>query len=110
MKLPLQRADEFNADFDQQYRWYVEKAGAEVAERFLRAVADTLPLLADQPDLGRRRKFRHPLLRDLRSFRVERPFQKILIFYRVNENILQAWRLMHGARDLPRRLVESRGE
>ena len=106
MKLSLQRADEFNTDFDQQYRWYEEQAGEELAERFFRAVADTLPRLAEQPDLGRRRKFRHPLLRDLRSFQVERPFQKILIFYRVNENILQAWRLMHGARDLPRRLVE----
>lgn len=107
MKLSLQRADEFNADFDQQYRWYVEQAGEELAERFLRAVADTLPMLAERPDLGRRRKFRHPMLRGLRSFQAERPFQKILIFYRVNENILQAWRLMHGARDLPRRLAES---
>jgi hypothetical protein len=56
--------------------------------------------------VARRRKFRHPLLRDLYSFPVEHPFQKILIFYRVTENILQAWRLMHGARDLPHRLVE----
>jgi toxin ParE1/3/4 len=106
MKLSLQRADEFNADFEQQYRWYADQAGEEIAERFLRAVADTLPRLAEQPDLGRRRKFRHPLLRDLFSFPVERPFQKILIFYRVTENTLQAWRLMHGARDLPRRLAE----
>ena len=45
MKLSLQRADEFNADFDQQYRWYAEQAGEELAERFLRAVADTLPRL-----------------------------------------------------------------
>ena len=106
MKPSPQRADEFNADFDQQYRWYAEQAGEKLAERFLRAIADTLPLLAEQPDLGRRRKFRHPMLRDLRSFQVERPFQNILIFYRVNENTLQAWRLMHGARDLPRRLAE----
>ena len=104
--MSLQRADEFNADFDQQYSWYVEKAGEEIAERFLRAVANTLPLLAERPDSGRRRKFRNPMLRDLYSFQVERPFQKILIFYRVDGNILQAWRLMHGARDLPRRLVE----
>ena len=101
MKLTLQRADEFNADFEQQYRWYADQAGEEIAERFLRAVANTLPLLAERPDLGHRRKFRHPILRDLR------PFQKILIFYRVTENTLQAWRLMHGARDLPRRLVET---
>jgi plasmid stabilization system protein ParE len=46
------------------------------------------------------------MLRDLYSFQVERPFQNILIFYRVTENALQAWRLMHGSRDLPRRLVE----
>lgn len=106
MKLSLQRADEFNADFDHQYHWYVEKAGEEVAERFLRAVADTLPMLAERPDFGRPRKFRHPMLRRLYSFRVESPFQKILIFYRINGNVLEAWRLMHGARNLPRRLLE----
>jgi plasmid stabilization system protein ParE len=106
MKLTLQRADEFNADFDQQYRWYLEQAGEEVAERFLRAVPVTLRLLAEQADLGSRRKFRHPMLRDLRSFQVERPFNKTLIFYRVTENTLQAWRLMHGSQDLPRRLAE----
>jgi len=107
MKLTLQRADEFNADFDQQYRWYLEQAGDEVAEQFLQAVPVTLRLLAGQSDLGRRRKFRHPMLSNLYSFQVERPFNKILIFYRVTENTLQAWRLMHGARDLPRRLTES---
>lgn len=106
MKLSLQRADAFNTDFEQQYHWYADRAGEEIAERFLRAVADTLPRLAELPDLGRRRKFRHPMLRDLHSFQVERPFNKILIFYRVTGSTLQAWRLMHGSRDLPRRLVE----
>jgi toxin ParE1/3/4 len=106
MKVSLHRADEFNADFDQQYRWYLAEAGEEIAERFLRAATNTLLLLSEQPDLGPRRKFRHPLLHDLRSIQVEQPFQKVLIFYRVAENTLQAWRLMHGARDLPRRLVE----
>ena len=105
MKLPLHRAGEFNADFDQQYRWYLAEAGEEIAERFLRAATNTL-LLSEQPDLGRRRKFRHPLLHDLRSIQVEKPFQKILIFYRHNATELSAERLMHGTRDLPRRLVE----
>jgi len=109
MKLSLQRAGEFNADFEQQYCWYADHAGEEIAERFLRAVADTLPRLAELPDLGRRRKFRHPMLHGLYSFQVERPFNKILIFYRVTENTLQAWRLMHGSRDLLRRLAELPG-
>jgi plasmid stabilization system protein ParE len=106
MKVSLHRADEFNADFDQQYRWYLAEAGEEIAERFLRAATNTLLLLSEQPDLGRRRKFRHPLLHGLCSMQVEKPFQKILIFYRHNATELSAERLMHGARDLPRRLSE----
>lgn len=106
MKLSLHRAEEFNADFDQQHRWYLENAGEELAERFVTAVENTLQFLSTQPDLGHRRKFRHPALAGIRSFRIELPFQKILIFYRHTTSELSAERLMHGARDLPRRLVE----
>jgi plasmid stabilization system protein ParE len=107
MKLSLHRAEEFNADFDQQHRWYLEQAGEELAERFLMAVEITLQSLLAQPDLGRRRKFRHPALAGIRSFQVESPFQKILVFYRHTAAELSAERLMHGARDLPRRLTET---
>ncbi|MGD0252904.1 MAG: type II toxin-antitoxin system RelE/ParE family toxin [Verrucomicrobiota bacterium] len=106
MKLSLHRAEEFNADFDQQHRWYLEQAGEELAERFVTAVENTLQFLPTQPDLGHRRKFRHPALVGIRSFRIEPPFQKILIFYRYTTSELSAERLMHGARDLPRRLAE----
>lgn len=106
MKLSLHRADEFNADFDQQHRWYLEQAGEELAERFLKAVKQTLESLLSQPDLGRLRKFRNPALADIRSFQVKSPFQKILIFYRHTATELSAERLMHGSRDLPRRLIE----
>ena len=106
MKLSLHRAEEFNADFDQQHRWYLEEAGEELAGRFVTAVENTLQFLLTQPDLGQRRKFRHPLLAGIRSFRVGPPFQKILIFYRHTATELSAERLMHGARDLSRRLVE----
>jgi toxin ParE1/3/4 len=109
MKLSLERSEQFTSDFDQQYRWYLGHSGERVAESFLNAVIDTLSALAAQPDSGRRRHFRHPALRDLRSVRVQRPFHKILIFYRSTADSLQAWRLMHGARDLPRRLVSPPG-
>jgi plasmid stabilization system protein ParE len=107
MKLSLHRAETFNADFDQQYRWYLEPAGEELAERFLMAVEDTLQSLLTQPDLGRRRNFRHPALAGIRSFQVKSPFQNILVFYRHTSTELSAERLMHGARDLPRRLAET---
>ena len=66
MTLALHRSDDFNRDVDLQYRWYLERAGEAVAERYLDAVLATLRLLATQPDLGRRRQFRHPNLQGIR--------------------------------------------
>lgn len=106
MNLAIKRTPQFHADVTNQFGWYFDKAGEELAWRFFNATDQTLSKLARQPDLGRRRKFRNPILHDLRSFQVDRPFQKILIFYRADGNVLEAWRLMHGARDLPRRLLE----
>lgn len=107
MKLLLHRAEKFNADFDQQYRWYLQQAGEELASRFLDALEITLEKLVMEPDLGRQRKFRNAALADICSFQIEKPFQKILIFYRHNVRELSAERLMHGARDLQKRLAES---
>jgi plasmid stabilization system protein ParE len=74
MSLALHRSEEFNRDFDLQYRWYLEQAGEAVAERYLQALLSTLRLLAAQPGLGRRRRFRHPALQSMRSFRLASPF------------------------------------
>jgi toxin ParE1/3/4 len=106
MSLALRRSDDFNHDFELSYRWYLEQAGEEVAESFLAAVLATLSQLATHPDLGVQRRFRHPSLRGIRSLKVEAPFGVILVFYRHTETELIAERLMHGARDLPRRLLE----
>ena len=106
MTLALQRSENFNRDFDLQYRWYLEQAGEAVAERYLQALLSTLRLVRMHPDLGRQRNFRHPALRSMRSFRLASPFEVHLIFYRHDAGQLFAERLMHGARDLPRRLVE----
>ena len=109
MSLAIQRASFFTADFKIQFAWYAEKAGPEVAWRFQSALDESLQKLSNRPDLGRIRHFRNRKLRGLRSYRVERPFKKLLIFYRVESDCLQAVRLMHGARDLPRRLNQPPG-
>lgn len=106
MSLAIRRASFFVADFANQFAWYVDKAGVSVAWRFQVALDGSLLKLSSQPDLGRLRHFRHPKLCNLRSYRVEPPFEKLLIFYRVDGDVLSAFRLLHGARDLPRRLVE----
>ena len=106
MSLAVQKAGLFEADVARHFGWYLEQANEEAAWRFLSSVDGTLFSLSRQPELGRRRHFRNPLLSDLRSFRVEPPFNKLLIFYRTSDDVLYAWRLMHGTRDRQRRLLE----
>jgi plasmid stabilization system protein ParE len=109
MTVALHRSDHFNEDFDLQYRWYLREAGEAIAERYFAAVLSTVRLLAQNPHIGRERKFRHEALKRLRSFRVERPFNRHVIFYRGTEAELSVERVMHGSRDLPRRLREAPG-
>ncbi len=106
MSLAIRQADWFIEDFDRQLRWYHKKAGATVAEGYLAAVQNTIEDLARQPELGRLRRFRHPLLQGMRSFRVGRPFHRHILFYRCEGDALIVERVMHGARNLPRRLLE----
>jgi plasmid stabilization system protein ParE len=73
MKLRLQRSDYFNQDFDIQYRWSLNKGGAELADRYLDALRATLNALVLQPGLGRLRNFKNPTLRDLPKRLAEHP-------------------------------------
>ena len=109
MSLALRRADFFLGDFARQYQWYLAEAGETIARRYLDAVWQTLEELAARPGLGRRRRFRHPSLQQLRSFRVRPPFDVHLIFYRYTDQELLVERLMSGRRNLARRLHEPPG-
>ncbi len=109
MSLAVAKAEVFQQDYAKQFTWYVDEAGPEVAQRFQTSLDQTLNKLARQSALGHLRHFRNPRLRDLRSFQVDRPFQRLLVFYRVSGDVLNAVRLMHGARDLRHRLVEPPG-
>jgi plasmid stabilization system protein ParE len=106
MSLKIKRSDWFIGDLEHYAAWYKSEASWEVAQRYLRAVSTTLFRLADMPGLGRPARFSAPVLRDLRFYLVERPFEKHLIFYRHDEATLYVERTIHGARDLPRRLTQ----
>ena len=109
MRLAIRKSAFFLDDLEIQFRWYEEEAGWEVAWRFLLVVDQTLGRLAEHSDLGRPRHFDHPELQGLRSFLAARPFHRHLIFYRYDDANLYAVRVMHGARDLPRRLHQFPG-
>lgn len=109
MSRGLQRAEFFERDFARQFAWYAREAGSTIAWRFHTGLGATLRRLASLPDLGRIRHFRDPRLAGLRSCPVDKPFGKLLIFYRATDDTLYAVRLIHGARDLPRRLLDIPG-
>jgi len=96
-------------DLELQFEWFADKAGEDIGERYLQAFRETKDSLCRQSDLGRIRKFRDLRLVGIRSFRIERPFEKHLIFYRVENDKLIIFRVLHGVRDLPRRLIDPPG-
>lgn len=105
MSLAIVIAQRAEQDMALQYTWYLDNADAEVAERYLIAIDQTIHRIAAYPDLGIRRHFRAPELSGIRSIQAARPFDKHLIFYQAGEQ-LSIERVMHGARDLPHRLLE----
>lgn len=106
MSVVVRKGELFLADLARQYFWYWEEANEEVARRFKISVDQSLEKIARQPTLGHVCHFSHRELQALRCFQVVAPFDRILIFYRVDDAGLEVWRLMHGSRDLPRRLRE----
>jgi plasmid stabilization system protein ParE len=106
MSLSVQRSPHFNQDFSLQAEWYARHGSEQVAHDYHAAVEQTIHLLKQQPELGRLRRFRHPELEAIRSFRVSPPFDRNILFYRFEEKFLYAERVLYGTRDLPRRLLE----
>jgi toxin ParE1/3/4 len=107
MSLAIHQADYFWADLLKQVDWYRDRASSEVAESYADAVEATLQNLSKTPGLGRPRFQDWPELAGIRSWRVQKPYRRHLIFYRFDDQTLMAERILHGARDLPRRLLDS---
>lgn len=109
-ELIIQQSDDATEDLRLQSTWYDVNAGKDIAERYLSAFVESAHQLARHPDLGRKLHFRHPQLAHLRSFPFLGAFRKHLIFYRVEGDVLVVFRVLHGMRDLPRRLLEPPGQ
>ena len=106
MNLPIRISRRAEADLTHQYRWYLDNAGLALAEQFLVAFDATMGRLSEHPGLGRTRRFRAPELAVIRSFPVQARFGVHLVFYRMIDDGLEVERVLHGARDLPRGLLE----
>ena len=102
----LRRSEKFDIDLEQQFRWYLLETGLdsipalELAERFAGAVTRTLDSLIRNPQMGRPRFVSFSDLPGIRSWRLEKPFHRFLIFYRVEGTVIFAERLLEGHRRL----------
>ena len=92
-------------DITHQYRWYLENGDAGVAEQYLLAVHKTIHHLVDWPASGVRRRFKAPELANIRSILVRKPFDCHLLFY-METGEIRVERVLHGARDIPKRLLD----
>ncbi len=79
--------------------YYIALDNMEAADRFLNACEEAFEQIARTPLIGAVRKFRHPLLKEVRMWRVK-GFEKHLIFYQPHEDSVEILHVVHGARDL----------
>ena len=109
MSLRVVQTPESLADIALQAEYYTGTESIILAERFIEAFTSTVHMLAEHPLIGKKTDYAHPKLAGIRFFLVGKPFDKHLIFYRVSGNVLDIVRIVHGMRDLPRRLLDPPG-
>jgi len=98
VKFPYVLLPSADRDLELQADYLAEAASIEIALRFLTAAHETFCSLAKHPRMGWRPSL-GPAFRSIRAFRVM-GFEKILIFYRPGDGVLEIVRILHGARDL----------
>ena len=86
-------------DLLEQFTYFGERDGVDLAERYLTAVEETCRRLAEHPRSGTRYDSGIAKLNGLRHFPVK-GFENYLVFYFPRRNGIEVIRVMHGARDI----------
>ncbi len=92
--MPLDKSRRAEEDLSDIFAW-IAQDNIEMAEQFLETAESTFQFIVRNPGIGRER-FNYS---GLRSWRVPN-FENYLVFYRVQNEVLQIVRVLHGARDL----------
>jgi hypothetical protein len=100
--MTVQRSEHFDADLEQYFRWYLLETGLDpvdalaLATLFAEAVEAALETLRRNPEIGRRRFGTYPDLAGTRSWPLQKPFHRFIVFYRIESENLFAERLLEG--------------
>jgi toxin ParE1/3/4 len=89
------------ADILEAVSYFAGANSLDAAERFPRAVEETLEFLAENPGAGSPKRFRRKALAGLRTWPV-RGFPNHLIFYRQRPDAIVVSAVLHGARNIPK--------
>lgn len=92
-------------DTDEAAEHYAREAGIDVALRFLDAVELAYRRIVESPWAGAPVTAFEARLAGLRFWPVP-GFEAILVFYVASPGVIEVVRVLHGARDLPKRLEE----
>ena len=96
-------------DMLRQFRWYCKHATLEVADSFMAEVDAEILRLSARPNVGVRCRFPGMSARfqDYYFVPLSRPYDVFLVFYKFDATSLLVLRVLHGSRDMPRRLREA---
>ena len=100
--MTVRRSARFDTDVERQFRWYLLETDLNpvqamaLATRFADAVDAALEFLRRNPEVGRRRFRTYPDLAGTRSWKISKPFNRFMIFYRLEAKTLFAERLLEG--------------
>mgnify|MGYP006381680409 CR=1 FL=1 len=72
---------------------FISSGDEAIARRFVYGLMESLDLLSEYPEMGRKRD---DLKRGLRSIN----FNRYLVLYRIEDDVVKVVRIVHGARDI----------
>jgi toxin ParE1/3/4 len=78
---------------------FIAKNNPDAATRAIEAAKATFRMLAENPALGRKRRFHNRRLDNIRSFRVS-GFENYVVFCRAIAAGIEVLHVYHGARDI----------
>jgi len=104
MSLRLEISPRAQRDLHRQFRWYLKHAGVDVADGFFTEFHASIERLVARPQIGWQRNFRRSKLARLRSLLMDAPYEKYVIYHRLESDCIWVERVIHTSRDIPRRL------
>lgn len=86
-------------DLNQQYSYYLQHGGYELADRYLSQVEETLARLLGQSNIGARRDLVNPQMAGLRMQRV-RGFDHEYIYYRPRDDGIELFNILRDEQNV----------